>query len=347
MNMYEEKGNVQITVLYQFNDKYAPFAGVSMTSLFENNKHIPKIKVLILGEELSGDSIKKIYQMGERYNREIVFLDTEELVAKMKSMGMSTYRGSYAANMRLFLPEVLQETEGRVLYLDADTIVGAKLDGLFSLSMHGKVVAMVQDSLVRAHKRRLGFDKNEPYFNSGVILFDMKRWREERCTEKIVEHICTVRADYPSPDQDLINIICRRQIYKLPPSYNMQPVHLAFSDRSYYRCFGRENYYSREEVQHGRDEAVIYHFFRFVGEFPWNSNNVHPDNQRFDFYLEKSCWSDYRKKPAETGIVLKIEKIIYKIMPRSLFIYLFRIAYEWFIYKAYKDSLKQKINKLM
>ena len=32
-----------LNVLYQLNEKYAPFAGVSITSLFENNKDIKQI----------------------------------------------------------------------------------------------------------------------------------------------------------------------------------------------------------------------------------------------------------------------------------------------------------------
>ena len=67
--------------------------------------------------------------------------------------------------------------------------------------------AMVRDSLVRMHKLRLGFSKGEPYFNSGVIVFAMDRWRAEGCSEKIAEHVRKVRAHYPSPDQDLLNVV--------------------------------------------------------------------------------------------------------------------------------------------
>ena len=31
---------MHMNVLYQFNEKYAPYAGVSITSLFENNKNV-------------------------------------------------------------------------------------------------------------------------------------------------------------------------------------------------------------------------------------------------------------------------------------------------------------------
>lgn len=338
---------MEIAVLYQFNEKYAPYAGISLTSLLENNKHVEKVQIYVLGEGLSPKSVEKFQQTVKHYARTITFVETEMLIAKMKAMNMPTYRGSYAANMRLFLPEVLDKTVHRLLYLDADTIVEGELDDLFSMSMENKAIAMIQDSLVRKHKMRLGFDREEPYYNSGVILFDMDEWRKCKYSQKIVEHVQKVRANYPSPDQDLLNVVCHKEIMTLPPKYNLQPIHLAFSTRSYYKCFRGMGYYSSAEIEEGRKKPVICHFFRFVGEFPWNSNNVHPDNERFDRYLKMSCWRDYKKNPAEVGSILKLEKVIYKIMPRSIFIYLFRFAYECFIYKANKDSLRQKINKMM
>ncbi|NBH81465.1 glycosyltransferase family 8 protein [bacterium C-53] len=338
---------MKIDVLYQFNEKYAPYAGTSITSLFENNRHFVEIRVFILGENLLPDSVKRLEETGKRYNRQIVFVDTKLLIQKMQAAQMPSYRGSYAANMRLFLSDLLDDSVERLLYLDADTIVAGKLDALVSMPMNGYPAAMVQDSLVRLHKLRIGFSKEEFYFNSGVILFDMDRWREKRCSERIAEHVRAVRAHYPSPDQDLLNVVCRGQIMALPPEYNFQPIHLAFSIKSYFRCFGRKGYYGLEELKRGKENPVIYHFFRFVGEFPWNRGNLHPDNDIFDEYLRKSSFHDYVKEPSEAGIILRVEKVLYRILPRGLFIYMFRVAYEWFIYRANKDSLKKKINKMM
>lgn len=338
---------MRIDVLYQFNEKYAPFAGTSIVSLFENNRHFDEIRIFILGEELSQDSVQRLRATGKRYGREIVFVDTAALIEKMRALHMPTYRGSYAANIRLFLPDLLDKSVDRLLYLDSDTIVEGRIDELAEIPMGDYPVAMVRDSLVRLHKLRLGFSKEEPYFNSGVILFHMERWRQERCSERIAEHVKTVRAHYPSPDQDLLNVVCRGRIMFLPPRYNFQPIHLAFSIKSYFRCFGQKGYFAPEEIRQARKQPVIYHFFRFVGEFPWNRDNLHPDNEIFDKYLRQSDFRDYVKTPSEAGMVLKIEKVLYRLLPRGLFIYLFRLAYEWFIYKANKDSLKEKIHKMM
>ncbi|MCR4892337.1 MAG: glycosyltransferase family 8 protein [Lachnospiraceae bacterium] len=336
-----------LDVLYQFNEKYVPYAGASITSLLENNKHFQNIRIFILGEKLQSQSKARFRELAAKYSRQLTFVETDSLVALMKKMNMPTYRGSYAANMRLFLSFLLPEDVERVLYLDADTAVVGRLDELAELNMEGHPLAMCLDSLVRIHKKRLGFNREDYYYNSGVILFSMREWRKNRCSERIGNHVKNVRAWYPSPDQDLLNVVLKGEIMKLPPRFNIQPVYLAFSLRSYYRTFGRKGFYAPYEVREALSQPVIYHFFRFVGEFPWHRNNVHPDNDVFDKYLALSPWKDYIKQPAENGFILKFEKFLYKRIPRVLFIKLFRSAYERFIRKANSDSLKNKINRTM
>ena len=336
-----------IDILYQFNEKYAPYAGTSLTSLLRNNSHFDKIRIFILGEGLSQDSHKRFEDLARQYNRKLVFVDIEETVKMMKDMNMPAYRGSYAANMRLFLGFLLPSDVERLLYLDADTIVEGGLDDLAVLQMGGYPVAMVLDSLVRKHKERLGFLKTEPYFNSGVMLFDMVKWKEKRCSERIAEHVKNVRAWYPSPDQDLINVVLKGEILKLGPEYNLQPALLAFDPVDYFKTFGTVGYYSYEEVKNSRERPVIYHFFRFVGEFPWDRDNVHPDRDVFDRYLMLSPWRDYEKKPSGAGMILRFEKVLYKHLPKSIFFFFFRLAYESFIKKANRDSLKEKTNRIM
>lgn len=338
---------LKIDVLYQFNEKYAPYAGTSITSLFENNRHFDAIRVFILGEGLSDESENRLRQLAAKYGRTLSMVDTDDLLCMMKRMNMPTYRGSYAANMRLFLTYVLDDDINRLLYLDADTIVDGPLDALSQLDMEGHPVAMALDSLVRIHKKRLGFSRDDFYYNSGVMLFSMEEWRKNRCSERIVNHVKNVRAWYPSPDQDLVNVVLKGEILKLEPEYNMQPIHLAFFLKDYMHVFGARGYYTYEELQIAKYRPVIYHFFRFVGEFPWDRDNMHPDNDIFDKYMKISPWSDYVKRPSHAGLLLRLEKVLYSKLPAAVFIRIFRLAYERFIRKANDDSLKMKTNQVM
>lgn len=334
-------------ILYQFNEKYAPYAGVSITSVLVNNTELESLKIWILGEELSDDSISKFKQVIGEYNREVEFIDTTCLVAKMKELDMPTYRGSYAANMRLFLSEVLPEDVERILYLDADTVVDGELGELFRIDLEGKTLGMVMDSLGELHKEEIGLSKEDGYYNSGVILFDMKKWRANDLSNRIVYHVKNQRKNYPSPDQDLLNVVCRETICTLLPRYNFQPVHLAFNSKAYFRCYARTFYYSLDEIEESKKSPIIFHFFRFIGEFPWNADNVHPDNELFDKYLKSSVWNTYEKKRAEVSGAIKIEKLLYKCIPKTLFLRIFKICHRVFYKKANRLSEENIISKVM
>ena len=238
---------MHMNVLYQFNEKYAPYAGVSITSLFENNKNADEICVYILGENLSETSKRKLKSLEQEYKRKILFKDTQALVEKMKEWGVPAYRGSYAANMRLFLPMILQEDVDRILYLDADTIVQGSLQPLFEMEDAKAALGMVLDSLGQNHKRTIGLREEDLYYNSGVILFFMSNWKEYRCTERIIEHIEAGNTMYSAPDQDLLNVVCREEILKLPAKYNAQPVHRVYHVNDYFKCYGSRAYYSEED----------------------------------------------------------------------------------------------------
>ncbi len=338
---------MKLDLLYQINEKYAPYCGASLASVFENNKHLESIRVYILGEKLSMTSEARFRELAAKYGRQLNFVKTEPLMLMMKKLGMPAYRGSYAANMRLFLSYVIGDDVDRLLYLDADTIVTGALDELISMPMEGHPIAMALDSLVRLHRERLGFTSADYYYNSGVILFSMKEWRAHHCSERIANHVKNVRAWYPSPDQDLLNVVLKGEILKLSPRYNIQPIYIAFGVKDYFKTFGARGFYSQKDIQMALSDPCIYHFFRFVGEFPWHKGNVHPDNDLFDKYIALSPWKDYVKQPAENGVVLKMEKVLYANCPKCIFIKIFRLAYEQFIYKANKDSMRHKINKTM
>ena len=331
----------KIDVLYHFNEKYAPYAGVSITSLLINNKHFDEIRIFILGENISEDSRNKLDSLAQKYRRQLIFLNTKYLIKLMKNINLPVYRGSYAANMRLFLADIIPEDVNRLLYLDSDTIVEGKLDGIMEMDLGDCPIAMVIDSLGFAHKRELGLVGN--YYNSGTIIFQMNIWREEAYTEQIIRHIREVRSHYPMPDQDILNLVCANKIYTLNPKYNLQPIHVIFPWRLYRRIYRDKQYYTQDEMEEALSDPIIYHFFRFCGEFPWNRNNVHPDTELFDRYLACSPWKNYIKIEADLGILFKIEKRLYKMLPKQLFIIIFEMAHKRMVHKANRISKKNEI----
>ena len=337
-----------INILYQFNEKYVPYAGVSITSLLENNKDADDITIYLLGEDISDDSKEKLLNQIEKYGRKGVFIDAVEVIEKMQKIGLNGYRDSYATNIKMFVDQYIPDTVERLLYIDCDSIVAGSVEKLFTMSLDRKPIAMVLDSMCMRHKQTIGFAKRDLYFNGGVVLFDMKNWRELKCEEQIVEHIKNVRSHYMAPDQDILNIVLKGKIKVLSARYNLQPFHMVYSYDQYMRFFGQPRYYSKTRIDNDSNKAVIYHTFRFLGEFPWHKDSLHPATALFDKYLVKSLWKDYCKQETERNdIVFRIERKLYRILPKSVFIVVFKICYEVFIWKSNIDSLKKRNNSRM
>ncbi len=339
--------NMRLNLLYQFNEKYVPYAGVSIFSALENNKDLDEIVIYILGENLSQESMDRLFKMVSGAGRKLFFIETKELILKMKALDMPAYRGSYAANMRLFLDEVLNESVHRVVYLDADTIINKSLKDLVETDMQGKAIGMVLDSLGASHKKQIGLKDTDSYFNSGVILFDMHKWKERKYSERIARHVSEQRNNYPAPDQDLLNIVCRNDIFSLDISYNFQPIHAISSGKQYFRIMRPKVYYDRKMLERPKEDIAIYHCFRFIGEFPWDKGNLHPFTEMFDEYRMQSLWRNYRKEEVRLGFPIKVEKLLFGILPRPVFLYIFKIAHALFLYQSNRDALKNKTNKLM
>lgn len=336
-----------MNVLYQCNDKYAPYCGVSITSLFENNKNSDRISVYILSDGIEKDNLDKLQLLAAKYNREIVIIETEQIVQKMKDLGIPSYRGSYSANLKMFVSEFVLDNLDRLLYIDSDTVVTGDLSEIFELDIKSSPVAMSQDSLVINHKSDIGFNIEESYYNSGVILFNIEEWKKQHCTERIVEHVKNIRAHYPAPDQDLINVVIKDDIFELPPEYNMEPAYYMFSAKNYYKVFRNPSFYKKEILENAKGNEKIIHFFRVMGEFPWHKNNMHPFNDVFDQYLALSPWADYEKTSANISIIFKAEKLLYKILPKCVFIRIFKLSHEVFMHISNQKSLNNKNNNLM
>src|SRR5262249_44225277 len=82
-------------------------------------------------------------------------------------------------NSKLFIVELLPPDVHRVLYLDCDIIVRGDVEGLWNYDLYDSVVGAVEDPNMH-YKEKLGLLPGQPYFNAGVLLVDLDRWRAGR-----------------------------------------------------------------------------------------------------------------------------------------------------------------------
>ena len=113
-------------------------------------------------------------------------------------------RTAYA---RLTLGSVLPKQVARCIYLDCDLVVQRDIVDLWETDLQDFALGAVDNALwddPRSYQRRLGL-KNPSYFNSGVLLVDVDRWRAERIGKRALEFAQKAGDLLILHDQDALN----------------------------------------------------------------------------------------------------------------------------------------------
>ena len=113
---------------------------------------------------------------------------------------------TYTCLLPAAFPEIFPE-EKRVLRLDDDTIVEQDIGQLFDMDLEDNYTAMVEEPVRGKFPFR--------YFNAGVTLMDLEKFRETGIHRMLNSMECTAM------EQDAFNVFCQGQIKKIGPEWNM------------------------------------------------------------------------------------------------------------------------------
>lgn len=128
---------------------------------------------------------------------------------------------------RLLAAEILPENVDRVLWLDADIIVLDSISEYYYTNIENKAIAVIPDTgssnqVLNGYKENLGIGSEYPYYNSGVILFNLDYIRKNSTKFNISEALEKYGSKLKMPDQDILNLIFRNDSITMPEKYNFQ-----------------------------------------------------------------------------------------------------------------------------
>ena len=95
-----------MNILYQCDDNYAPYAGISIISLLLNNIDVDNINIYILSNGISKLNRDKIIKTCKKYNRSCIFLDCDFLDNELEKIGALKYKNSYTTFYKLFVYDI-------------------------------------------------------------------------------------------------------------------------------------------------------------------------------------------------------------------------------------------------
>lgn len=291
---------MRIDITCSTDENYVQHSMAMLCSVYHNNSE-HEVYTHLLHNGLSSCSIDLFKDLNKRYNNKIQFYHIEQsrvANAKLKKDSPVTIATYY----RLLLPELLDESITRVLYLDCDVIVRKDISELFTeVDMSNYGVAAVKDSLPwnTEHRFVMGLSLDEPSFCAGVLLINLQYWRENDCERQLMEFAIKDRKEVFFADQDALNFVFRKHWYQLPYQYGHSPLTIAVLDHSQRWSDLWANAY---------DPSII-HYAAHVK--PWFKVKF-PESNLYWHYLELSGFPNPRVIPTSQDIIKRIKRVKYR-----------------------------------
>ena len=286
---------MRIDIATNFNDLYVKQGATMILSVLATNPD-KDIYVHIFTDALSDTNIRLLQQTVQgRSCKVIVHHVGDDLLGQFPECHYLNF--AKVLYGRLLMPQIIDTGIRRVLYLDADTIVAGDVTELWDTDLQGKTIGVVPDML--HWNRRLlhhysEVDVSDVYFNGGVILFDLERWRATNVTERLMRFAAAPPCKIFFADQDLLNLVLEHEKYELP-----------------LRCNAQEGFFRDTPdvpatvcplIRQAASDPLIVHFLGYEENRPWNESCTHRLRHLWRKYYALTPWG-------LNGISPKIDKL--------------------------------------
>lgn len=237
-----------VPVCFFSDDYYVPYLGTAVYSAIKNCADSTNLDILIFENGYSQKNKELLEQLGaDKKNVRIRFIN---LLPFIENLNVSpSKRVSVNCFAKIFCTDNIFSDYERIIAMDSDLLVLQDLTQLYQSDMKGMAIAAARDVLVEimAKKgyhtdKRLGYIllrdyfrdidvKPEDYFNTGVVLFDIKKCQSENVQEKMLH----INAEYPVlmyAAQDDFNILFKGKWTEIDPRWNVQSPYCIISHLS-------------------------------------------------------------------------------------------------------------------
>ena len=307
-------------IVYAADNRFAEILGVSLVSLFENNKDMGNIIVYIFDNDICNENKNRIEEIFRIYNRKPPIWIKCLNITEILSMRISVDRGSLSQYARLFIARNLPDGLTRVLYLDCDIIIEKSIKELWNIDLHGMTIGALKDAFSKYYRANINLLPNDIMFNSGVMLIDLVRWKEQNIEEKLLEFITQKKGKIQQGDQGALNAVLSKDTYCLNPKYNSVTIFydFSYSEMMIYRKPPKD-YYTEEQIKIATEDPTIVHFTTsFLSKRPWVEGCKHRYVEEWLKYKKISPWKENALWNDEQTDLKKCFRKIYHCLPTCI-----------------------------
>ncbi|MGZ3939647.1 MAG: glycosyltransferase family 8 protein, partial [Flavisolibacter sp.] len=278
-----------ITLVTVSNNHFIALLAVLAKSIDANHLSDEFVDMYIVDDNISFRNKQKLQRSIINPRLKVIWVAMEEVLARGKN-ALPNDSSSFPLSVyiRLCLPNFLPARLEKAIYLDADTLVLEEIAKLWRIEMGDKMIAGVVDRAkvvssnwggIKNYKE-LGLSEDIKYFNSGVLIINLKEWRINNITETLFKCLKANKKWLNFPDQYGLNVVFANQWFELDHRWNCIP----FSDEKH---------------------PYIIHF---IGRKPiFKEYDYNEEYKRLFFnYLELTEWKDFRQKSELSRLAKKL-----------------------------------------
>lgn len=126
---------------------------------------------------------EKIRKIAHDYGADISSIHVADIEEKYNlTLNKMSVKGDFslATYSRLFIASLLPETVDKVIYLDCDALVLDSFKEILNLDLSNYLASGVLALNCTAEvKKAIDLNEDDLYINAGMLLINLKRWRQE------------------------------------------------------------------------------------------------------------------------------------------------------------------------
>lgn len=272
-------------ILYTVDNNFVPQLAANICSVATNHNGASDIVFHVFSRGISINNQYALKMLACDFGQDVVFYDIEHFT-DIVGFDFDTSGWSDIIFARLLMSEFLPAELHRVIYLDGDTLALGDIAELWDQDLTGMTLGMVCEPTADLGRRRDMGIGDHMYYNSGMLLVDLDRWRSLDYQTKILKY-CEVNGNKLfAYDQDALNIVFKDDICTLSPRFNYSNVfdyyNYSFLNKLMPSFASVADYYESER------HPVIVHFLG--EERPWREGNTHRFRDEYRHYLNMTPW---------------------------------------------------------
>ncbi len=215
---------MNIPIFLASDNNYAPYLCTTMYSVLKHTES--RVNFYILDGGITNECKDKIKKsLRDFSNFSIEYFD-------MTTFGLDRFPNlkhySLNAFSRYFIPEIKPDLI-KALYLDVDIIVQGDIKKLYEQELENCPIGAILEDFYTGNYSYLKekiypkYSGGSNYFNSGVLVLDLKKFRADNLTQKLVDMTIELKDTLSCPDQDVLNIAFENNFKIIDYKFNFMP----------------------------------------------------------------------------------------------------------------------------